>query len=252
MEVLKFNPRTKSLEYVQKGEQGEIGLTGPQGPKGDKGETGPMGPQGVRGKKGERGETGPIGPQGIQGITGINGRNGLDGKDGKDGKNGKDGEQGDPGNMIYLLQSKPDNSFGKDQDWAFSQLGEMFFKQNGKWVYFRSISGGGGGRKIRKIQEIGNVKLSNLQPNDVLMWNGAYWGNEQVSSGTTVNYKQHVDVVSDSITYLGYADPGTSNASALWQIRRITTTGEDLLIEYADGDALFDNVWDDRASLSYS
>lgn len=123
MEVLKFNPRTKSLEYVQKGEQGEIGLTGPQGPKGDKG------------------ETGPIGPQGIQGIPGINGRNGLDGKDGL---NGKDGEQGDPGNMIYLLQSKPDNSFGQDQDWAFSQLGEMFIKQNGKWVYFRSISGGGG------------------------------------------------------------------------------------------------------------
>lgn len=251
MEVLRHNPKTGRIEYVQKGEPGEsiVGpqgppgesIVGPQGPPGKNGKDGKsiQGPKGDRGEKGEPGES-IVGPQGPAGESIV-------------GPAGADGKNGDPGNMIYLLQAKPENSFGQDQDWAFSQLGEMFHKENGKWIYFRSISGGGGGgRKIRKIQEIGNVKLSNLQVNDVLMWNGSYWGNEQVIQGGAVNYKQHVDVVSDSITYLGYAEPGTNNHEPLWQIRRITTTGEDLLIEYADGNANFDNVWDDRAILTYS
>lgn len=61
-----------------------------------------------------------------------------------------------------------------------------------------------------------------------------------------------VDEVSASITYLGKADPGTGAASALWQIQRITTSGTTTTVEFADGNSDFDNVWNNRASLSYS
>lgn len=50
--------------------------------------------------------------------------------------------------------------------------------------------------------------------------------------------------------YLGEAQPGTATSAAEWRIQRITNS--DSTITWADGDGDFDNVWDDRATLSYS
>ena len=62
-----------------------------------------------------------------------------------------------------------------------------------------------------------------------------------------------VDEATGSITYVGYADPGTASSSPLWQIFRLDESSDPELVKlYADGDTDFDNVWDDRASLSYS
>ena len=52
--------------------------------------------------------------------------------------------------------------------------------------------------------------------------------------------------------YIGYAQLGTSNASPLWRIKKVVTSGTVTEVTYADGNKLFDNVWNDRASLSYS
>lgn len=56
----------------------------------------------------------------------------------------------------------------------------------------------------------------------------------------------------DGATYLyvGKAATGSSTASAVWQIQRITQS--DATILWADGNGNFDNVWDNHASLSYS
>lgn len=52
--------------------------------------------------------------------------------------------------------------------------------------------------------------------------------------------------------YLGFATPGTTDDQALWRLLRRTFNDEgDFSDEYADGDSRFDNVWDDRAGLSY-
>jgi len=50
-------------------------------------------------------------------------------------------------------------------------------------------------------------------------------------------------------TYIGNAAPGSSTASAVWQIKRMTNA--DTTILFADGDSNFDNSWDDKASLIY-
>jgi hypothetical protein len=60
-----------------------------------------------------------------------------------------------------------------------------------------------------------------------------------------------VDYVSSTLTYIGHATPGTLNAAAAWRIRRVTGSS-DITVEWADGNANYDNVWDDRAGLSYS
>ena len=55
----------------------------------------------------------------------------------------------------------------------------------------------------------------------------------------------------DSATYIGKAHCGCNTDSPHWQIRRITVEDSTTTIEWADGDTLFDNVFDDRATLIY-
>lgn len=49
--------------------------------------------------------------------------------------------------------------------------------------------------------------------------------------------------------YMGWAIPGSSTGDSVWRIARIDTNGNKL---WADGNALYDNEYDNRASLSYS
>jgi hypothetical protein len=59
-----------------------------------------------------------------------------------------------------------------------------------------------------------------------------------------------VDVASSTITYIGKALPGTATSAANWKISRIdTTTG--VRIMYA-GNSTYTQIWDNRASLTYS
>lgn len=51
--------------------------------------------------------------------------------------------------------------------------------------------------------------------------------------------------------YHGWAACGTATSEAKWRIRRIVTTGDDVVIDWADGDSNYDNIWDNRVALSY-
>lgn len=53
------------------------------------------------------------------------------------------------------------------------------------------------------------------------------------------------------IAYLGHAPVGTLPSSAGWRISRFDFTSG-AIQTWADGNDHFDNVWDARASLSYS
>jgi hypothetical protein len=53
--------------------------------------------------------------------------------------------------------------------------------------------------------------------------------------------------------YIGKAAMGTDKDEALWRIQKLTYSGTNLTdVQWADGDDSFNNVWDDRASYSYS
>lgn len=53
------------------------------------------------------------------------------------------------------------------------------------------------------------------------------------------------------VLYLGEAVPGSVTSAGVWKVQKIdTTTG--VSIQWADGNANYDNVWDNRGSLSYS
>lgn len=61
-----------------------------------------------------------------------------------------------------------------------------------------------------------------------------------------------VDEVSKTLIYLGKAAIASSEASAVWQIQRITISGSVTTTLWADGNSNYDNIWNNRASLTYT
>lgn len=72
------------------------------------------------------------------------------------------------------------------------------------------------------------------------------------SAGQTTELTTKLDEASADVIYIGSAKLGTADSAASWQIRKIETAGNVTSILYADGDRRFDNIWDNRASLTYS
>lgn len=76
---------------------------------------------------------------------------------------------------------------------------------------------------------------------------------DELMNGNPLALRYDQDADPPTTAYLGYATPGTSTAAALWRIQKLTFTLEgDVVATWADGNANFDNIWDNRASLSYS
>lgn len=79
----------------------------------------------------------------------------------------------------------------------------------------------------------------------------------EVLNGTSSEDEMPLAVVVDTegdIIYKGEAVVGSSTASAVWRIRRITISdnGGDLVVQWANGSSSFNQVWDNRASLTYT
>ena len=78
------------------------------------------------------------------------------------------------------------------------------------------------------------------------------------ASAVTVSdsrYTQTLDYdVSNNPIYIGIAAFGSSKASAVWQIRKLTfdVSNNVVDIQYANGTDAFTAIWNNRASLSYS
>ena len=68
-------------------------------------------------------------------------------------------------------------------------------------------------------------------------------------------YSGIIDTSSPTTQYRGWCKAGlvASIGSAVWRIQRAALSGgAPTQIDWADGNLLFDNVWNNRASLSYS
>ena len=51
--------------------------------------------------------------------------------------------------------------------------------------------------------------------------------------------------------YIGNAVPGTLGSATSWKIKRVTTTNP-VKVEYAGGSTLYNQIWNNRTSLTYS
>jgi hypothetical protein len=75
-------------------------------------------------------------------------------------------------------------------------------------------------------------------------------GNLNVNASISEKLLQ-VDSVGNT-TYLGYASAGSLTSAPLWAIKKIVEVSNDVAITWADGNTNFDNIWDNRLSLTYA
>lgn len=64
-------------------------------------------------------------------------------------------------------------------------------------------------------------------------------------------YIARIDEASATVTYVGKAKPGTATSAASWLIQKVDTTSGTTVL-FGGGAAKFDQVWDNRAALSYA
>ena len=64
-------------------------------------------------------------------------------------------------------------------------------------------------------------------------------------------YAKRFDEVDSTTSYIGEALAGSSENSAVWRIQKVVMSGNDVTTTFADGNTNFDNVWTNRASLTY-
>lgn len=171
------------------------------------------GARGARGQRGRDGERGQTGLLGPRGLPGPRGISGLSGARGVDGANGAHGLDA-PTIVAIDVEQRDDDIVFVFKFSDGSEIRSDRVKLPAQANYY-SVAGGGGG------------------------------------GSNKVNYDTRVDEPSDDVTYVGKTIPGNAPADPLWQIQKITIVGTETIIEFADSDAKFDNVWDDRASLTY-
>jgi hypothetical protein len=66
------------------------------------------------------------------------------------------------------------------------------------------------------------------------------------------NHSIRLDPASASLLYIGEAAAGQDESVAGWRIRKFETVATISSMKWADGDEKFDNIWANRAALSYS
>ena len=84
-------------------------------------------------------------------------------------------------------------------------------------------------------------------------WNPSTLAYEPVTpAGVTTPQAVRIDTASATVKYIGWAVAGSAESGAVWRIMRMTTDAGDTTVEWADGDTDYDNVFDDRATLTYT
>ncbi len=71
--------------------------------------------------------------------------------------------------------------------------------------------------------------------------------------GGTTNENILIDeTTTANITYIGYASIGSNEANNVWKIKIVDESTSVTKIKWAAGNDNYDNIWSNRATLSYS
>ncbi len=98
-----------------------------------------------------------------------------------------------------------------------------------------------------------NITKGNLSAKRVVLYTYDSTTDTIVPSTTTSILITKIDTTTTAgVTYIGKAAPSSSTASAVWQIKKLDSNTLALDKTWADGNDLFDNVWNNREALTYS
>lgn len=107
----------------------------------------------------------------------------------------------------------------------------------------------GSHRGISAIERLEHSDENDAKKVNLYEWNGSAW----VRGGSTAgNFAVCLDdTTTTNVTYVGMAAIASATSAAVWQVQKIDESSG-LVITWADGNDNFDNVYDNRASLTYS
>ena len=75
----------------------------------------------------------------------------------------------------------------------------------------------------------------------------------EIMSDGLDNYDIIIDEVSSTLTYIGKTKHFAAAVSdAVWQVKKIVTSGTETGIFWADGTDAFTKIWDDRTTYTYT
>lgn len=124
-------------------------------------------------------------------------------------------------------------------------------------------TGGGGGYKNVKVNPSGALTTETTL-SDISAIVGQHTMSASVpvviaSNQTSIpvssndsSYILNMDSSTVGTTYYGWAANGSSNASAVWKIWKMTDSAGIVNLRKADGNDNYDNVWNNRTSLTFS
>lgn len=104
---------------------------------------------------------------------------------------------------------------------------------------------------VRRVYMQGNRLVFDDSSTGSYSGGGGAVSNGGSSTLTETNYAVRYEKVDANLAYLGEAAIGSATSSPVWRLSKVATVGG-AVITWADGDDNFDNVWDDRATASYS
>lgn len=144
----------------------------------------------------------------------------------------------------------------------FPRLGEIAYNSTDGYVEFYDgaiwqvigSGSGSGGSGATELNELSDVDLQTTPPfvGSLLGYDGYKWVPVE---GKTV-YNKEIDELNNGDLYIGEALPGTAPSATGWRIQFVDFTKagntEDVSITWANGNALFDKIWDDRLTYAYS
>lgn len=142
--------------------------------------------------------------------------------------------------------------------------------------FYKALGGGGGGDSAGPVVAIGDDKFAVPVVNpDGTPIGGGSSGPIEIDNFPTEyplpddqlnalmpyipEEKKLVTLIDDTtttdVTYIGYALPTGSaiaTSGAVWRIKKIDESAGVTTIKWADGDTLFNNIWDNRTSKTYN
>lgn len=87
---------------------------------------------------------------------------------------------------------------------------------------------------------------------DIYTKSSGVWTLTGSANAVALTVRTDTDGATPETIYRGTANPGVATSVASWRVERITIAADgDVSILFADGNDSFDNIWDNRLSLSY-
>lgn len=121
----------------------------------------------------------------------------------------------------------------------------------------RTVMGSSGSGEVR-ILRMDDVDKSNLQDGAVMVWDSTqgkfvFALPQTFITDEEMPFAKRIDFITDNELYKGEAPTGSSEFDPVWRIHKIVMNSESDLVEtWASGDSLYDKVWNDRFTYTYS